>query len=171
MSSNDPEWAYSVENFLGIRKLYASSVIKYLRDSESSSSVFAWPKENYQWDADATIAQGLHNEMNNTHFGFEDDSMQHCFGDSLAEHLEFILHTTSSFPGEPVDDEEITSPDCFVAVRVSATYHVLLDSAYDGRRGNGSLYNAALSGTLNLPMQYKNLAALTSVVRKEVLAG
>ncbi|KAJ3765010.1 hypothetical protein FB446DRAFT_709814 [Lentinula raphanica] len=114
---NDPEWAYSVDDFLEIRDLYASSVIKHLRDSEGSSSVFAWPKETHRWDADATLARGLHNEMNNTHFGFEDDPMQRRFGDPLAEHLEFILHTTSPFPGEPVDDEEITGPDRFVAVR------------------------------------------------------
>ncbi|KAJ3967597.1 hypothetical protein EV361DRAFT_929836 [Lentinula raphanica] len=106
--------------------------IPLTRDSEGSSSVFAWPKETHRWDADATLARGLHNEMNHAHFGFEDDPMQRRFGDPLAEHLEFILHTTSPFPGEPVDDEETSSPDRFVAVRVSDTHHVLLDSAYDG---------------------------------------
>ncbi|PFH50621.1 hypothetical protein AMATHDRAFT_144718 [Amanita thiersii Skay4041] len=40
-----------------------------------------------------------------------------------------------------------------------------------GRRGSGSYYNAALSGTLNLPMCYDDLAALSPVVRKEVLTG
>ncbi|KAF9269423.1 hypothetical protein L218DRAFT_993473 [Marasmius fiardii PR-910] len=40
-----------------------------------------------------------------------------------------------------------------------------------GRRGSGSYYNAALSGTLNLPMKYDDLAALSPVVRKEVLTG
>ncbi|KAF8439043.1 hypothetical protein L210DRAFT_2241444 [Boletus edulis BED1] len=40
-----------------------------------------------------------------------------------------------------------------------------------GRRGSGSYYNAALSGTLNLPMRYDDLAALSPVVRKEVLTG
>ncbi|KAG9313592.1 hypothetical protein JVU11DRAFT_5922 [Chiua virens] len=40
-----------------------------------------------------------------------------------------------------------------------------------GRRGSGSYYNAALSGTLNLPMRYDELAALSPVVRKEVLTG
>lgn len=39
------------------------------------------------------------------------------------------------------------------------------------RRGSGSYYNAALSGTLNVPMKYDDLAALTPVVRKEVLTG
>ncbi|TFK26546.1 hypothetical protein FA15DRAFT_679488 [Coprinopsis marcescibilis] len=39
------------------------------------------------------------------------------------------------------------------------------------RRGSGSYYNAALSGTLNLPMKYDELAALTPVVRKEVITG
>ncbi|KAG2008227.1 polyadenylate-binding protein [Coprinopsis cinerea AmutBmut pab1-1] len=39
------------------------------------------------------------------------------------------------------------------------------------RRGSGSYYNAARSGTLNLPMKYDELAALTPVVRKEVLTG
>ncbi|KAJ3905511.1 hypothetical protein F5879DRAFT_736435 [Lentinula edodes] len=40
-----------------------------------------------------------------------------------------------------------------------------------GRRGSGSYYNAALTGTLNLPMRYDDLAALSPVVRKEVLTG
>ncbi|KAF7971491.1 hypothetical protein HWV62_20950 [Athelia sp. TMB] len=40
-----------------------------------------------------------------------------------------------------------------------------------GRRGSGSYYTAALSGTLNLPMRYDDLAALSPVVRKEVLTG
>lgn len=40
-----------------------------------------------------------------------------------------------------------------------------------GRRGSGSYYNAALTGTLNLPMRYDDLASLSPVVRKEVLTG
>ncbi|KAJ7204787.1 hypothetical protein GGX14DRAFT_646305 [Mycena pura] len=40
-----------------------------------------------------------------------------------------------------------------------------------GRRGSGSYYNAALAGTLNLPMQYDDLYALSPVVRNEVLTG
>ncbi|KAL0959659.1 hypothetical protein HGRIS_011360 [Hohenbuehelia grisea] len=40
-----------------------------------------------------------------------------------------------------------------------------------GRRGSGSYYNAALQGTLNLPMRYDDLASLSPVVRKEVLTG
>ncbi|KDQ32064.1 hypothetical protein PLEOSDRAFT_38101 [Pleurotus ostreatus PC15] len=40
-----------------------------------------------------------------------------------------------------------------------------------GRRGSGSYYNAALSGTLSLPMRYDDLSALSPVVRKEVLTG
>ncbi|KAF8504399.1 hypothetical protein F5888DRAFT_1605810 [Russula emetica] len=39
------------------------------------------------------------------------------------------------------------------------------------RRGSGSYYNAALAGTLNLPMRYDDLSALSPVVRKEVLTG
>ncbi|KNZ78362.1 Polyadenylate-binding protein, cytoplasmic and nuclear [Termitomyces sp. J132] len=39
------------------------------------------------------------------------------------------------------------------------------------RRGSGSYFNAALSGTLNLPMRYDDLAGLSPVVRKEVLTG
>ncbi|KAI0251082.1 hypothetical protein BJV78DRAFT_1392761 [Lactifluus subvellereus] len=39
------------------------------------------------------------------------------------------------------------------------------------RRGSGSYYNAALAGTLNLPMRYDELSALSPVVRKEVLTG
>ncbi|KAF9010082.1 hypothetical protein BDQ17DRAFT_1388089 [Cyathus striatus] len=40
-----------------------------------------------------------------------------------------------------------------------------------GRRGSGSYYNAALTGTLDLPMKYDDLASLSPVVRKEVLTG
>ncbi|KAJ3965093.1 hypothetical protein EV361DRAFT_811252, partial [Lentinula raphanica] len=57
--------------------------------------------------------------------------MQRRFGDPLAEHLEFLLHTSTPFPGESVNDGEITSPDRFVAYRISETQHVLIDSAYD----------------------------------------
>lgn len=39
------------------------------------------------------------------------------------------------------------------------------------RRGSGSYYNAALAGTLNVPMRYDDLAALSPVVRREVLMG
>lgn len=39
------------------------------------------------------------------------------------------------------------------------------------RRGSGSYYNAALSGTLSLAMRYDDLSALSPVVRKEVLTG
>ncbi|KAF5357025.1 hypothetical protein D9756_006674 [Leucocoprinus leucothites] len=40
-----------------------------------------------------------------------------------------------------------------------------------GRRGSGSYFHAALSGTLNMPMRYDDLSSLTPVVRKEVLTG
>ncbi|KAF7316502.1 hypothetical protein MIND_00169300 [Mycena indigotica] len=50
-----------------------------------------------------------------------------------------------------------------------------VQSHYDrperGRRGSGSYYNAALAGTLNLPMRYDDLYALSPVVRHEVLTG
>ncbi|KIJ61840.1 hypothetical protein HYDPIDRAFT_115313 [Hydnomerulius pinastri MD-312] len=46
-----------------------------------------------------------------------------------------------------------------------------IDRPDRGRRGSGSYYNAALSGTLNLPMRYDDLSALSPVVRKEVLTG
>ncbi|KAL6306379.1 hypothetical protein BKA93DRAFT_774393 [Sparassis latifolia] len=39
------------------------------------------------------------------------------------------------------------------------------------RRSSGSYYHAALTGTLNLPMRYDDLSALSPVVRKEVLSG
>ncbi|EKM58059.1 uncharacterized protein PHACADRAFT_116674 [Phanerochaete carnosa HHB-10118-sp] len=45
------------------------------------------------------------------------------------------------------------------------------DRADRARRGSGSYYQAALSGTLNLPMRYDDLAALSPVVRKEVISG
>ncbi|KAJ3574945.1 hypothetical protein NP233_g1413 [Leucocoprinus birnbaumii] len=47
----------------------------------------------------------------------------------------------------------------------------LLDRPERGRRGSGSYFNAALSGTLNMPMRYDDLSSLTPVVRKEVLTG
>ncbi|GLB42130.1 putative RNA recognition motif containing protein [Lyophyllum shimeji] len=45
------------------------------------------------------------------------------------------------------------------------------DRPEKARRGSGSYFNAALSGNLNLPMRYDDLAALSPVVRKEVLTG
>ncbi|KAH6917881.1 hypothetical protein BKA70DRAFT_1245621 [Coprinopsis sp. MPI-PUGE-AT-0042] len=39
------------------------------------------------------------------------------------------------------------------------------------RRGSGSYYQAAVSGSLNIPMKYDELSALTPVVRKEVITG
>ncbi|KAG9006967.1 hypothetical protein FRB93_008233 [Tulasnella sp. JGI-2019a] len=39
------------------------------------------------------------------------------------------------------------------------------------RRSSGSYYQAALSGTLNLPMRYEELSSLSPNVRKEVLTG
>lgn len=39
------------------------------------------------------------------------------------------------------------------------------------RRSSGSYYHAALTGTLNLPMRYEELAALSTVVRREVISG
>ncbi|KAM5533758.1 hypothetical protein V8D89_012533 [Ganoderma adspersum] len=46
-----------------------------------------------------------------------------------------------------------------------------LDRPDRARRSSGSFYHAALSGTLNLPMRYDDLSALSPVVRKEVLTG
>jgi polyadenylate-binding protein len=40
-----------------------------------------------------------------------------------------------------------------------------------GRRGSGSYYNAALAGTLNVSLHFDDLASLSPVVRKEILAG
>ncbi|OCH86497.1 hypothetical protein OBBRIDRAFT_761221 [Obba rivulosa] len=39
------------------------------------------------------------------------------------------------------------------------------------RRSSGSYYHAALAGTLNMPMRYDDLAALSPIVRKEILSG
>ncbi|KAH7344800.1 hypothetical protein B0J17DRAFT_636883 [Rhizoctonia solani] len=39
------------------------------------------------------------------------------------------------------------------------------------RRSSGSYYTAALNGTLNVPMQYEELSALSSNVRRDVLTG
>ncbi|KAI0729775.1 hypothetical protein C8Q72DRAFT_992455 [Fomitopsis betulina] len=46
-----------------------------------------------------------------------------------------------------------------------------LDRPDRARRSSGSYYHAALSGTLNLPMRFDELSALSPVVRKEVLSG
>ncbi|PIL23425.1 hypothetical protein GSI_14736 [Ganoderma sinense ZZ0214-1] len=46
-----------------------------------------------------------------------------------------------------------------------------LDRPDRARRSSGSFFHAALSGTLNLPMRYDDLSALSPVVRKEVLTG
>ncbi|OJA12539.1 hypothetical protein AZE42_07178 [Rhizopogon vesiculosus] len=63
-----------------------------------------------------------------------------------------------------------SSPRCVPSVLGSPVMgHI--DRPDRGRRGSGSYYNAALSGTLNLPMRYDDLAALSPVVRKEVLTG
>ncbi|KAH9899291.1 hypothetical protein C8Q73DRAFT_638831 [Cubamyces lactineus] len=62
------------------------------------------------------------------------------------------------------------SPSSHPAVLGSPTmgHHERPDRA---RRSSGSFYHAALSGTLNLPMRYDDLSALSPVVRKEVLTG
>ncbi|KAI0090136.1 hypothetical protein BDY19DRAFT_887958 [Irpex rosettiformis] len=39
------------------------------------------------------------------------------------------------------------------------------------RRSSGSYYHAALAGSLNIPMRYDDLSALSPVVRKEVITG
>ncbi|KAG8897369.1 hypothetical protein FRB99_008203 [Tulasnella sp. 403] len=39
------------------------------------------------------------------------------------------------------------------------------------RRSSGSYYHAALAGTLNIPIRFEDLSALSPVVRKEVLTG
>ncbi|KAF8708206.1 RNA recognition motif, partial [Rhizoctonia solani] len=39
------------------------------------------------------------------------------------------------------------------------------------RRSSGSYYTAALNGTLNVPMQYEELSALSPIVRRDVLTG
>ncbi|KAF6764245.1 hypothetical protein DFP72DRAFT_417605 [Ephemerocybe angulata] len=67
------------------------------------------------------------------------------------------------------------SPRARSATLVGTTGYNSPGPKYDrpdrNRRGSGSYYNAALAGTLNLPMKYDELAALTPVVRKEVLSG
>ncbi|OSD01517.1 hypothetical protein PYCCODRAFT_1468678 [Trametes coccinea BRFM310] len=62
------------------------------------------------------------------------------------------------------------SPSSHPAVLGSPTmgHHERPDRA---RRSSGSFYHAALAGTLNLPMRYDDLSALSPVVRKEVLTG
>ncbi|CAE6528604.1 unnamed protein product [Rhizoctonia solani] len=39
------------------------------------------------------------------------------------------------------------------------------------RRSSGSYFTAALNGTLNVPMQFEELSALTPIVRRDVLTG
>ncbi|KAG6830032.1 hypothetical protein H0H87_009495 [Tephrocybe sp. NHM501043] len=45
------------------------------------------------------------------------------------------------------------------------------ERAERSRRGSGSYFNAALSGTSTLPLRYDDLSSLSPVVRKEVLTG
>ncbi|KAI0792393.1 hypothetical protein C8Q75DRAFT_714526 [Abortiporus biennis] len=49
--------------------------------------------------------------------------------------------------------------------------HTPAERSDRARRSSGSYYHAALQGTLNLPMRYDDLSALSPVVRKEVLSG
>ncbi|THH23188.1 hypothetical protein EUX98_g7989 [Antrodiella citrinella] len=49
--------------------------------------------------------------------------------------------------------------------------HAAVERSDRARRSSGSYYHAALQGTLNLPMRYDDLSALSPVVRKEVLSG
>ncbi|KAH9855373.1 hypothetical protein C2E23DRAFT_883314 [Lenzites betulinus] len=62
------------------------------------------------------------------------------------------------------------SPSSHPAILGSPTmgHHERPDRA---RRSSGSFYHAALTGTLNMPMRYDDLSALSPVVRKEVLTG
>lgn len=80
--------------------------------------------------------------------------------------------------GHPRSSSGATSPTASEAGEGWSSprqYPLSLSSHYDrpyrGRRGSGSYYNAALSGTLNLPMRYDDLSTLSPVVRKEVLTG
>jgi polyadenylate-binding protein len=45
------------------------------------------------------------------------------------------------------------------------------DKPTAGRRASGSYYHAALNGTLNAPLNYDDLSALTPIVRREILTG
>ncbi|OJT14034.1 Polyadenylate-binding protein 3 [Trametes pubescens] len=65
------------------------------------------------------------------------------------------------------------SPSSHPAVLGSPTmgHHERHERPDRARRSSGSFYHAALAGTLNLPMRYDDLSALSPVVRKEVLTG
>ncbi|KAI0689934.1 hypothetical protein C8T65DRAFT_745977 [Cerioporus squamosus] len=63
------------------------------------------------------------------------------------------------------------SPSSHPAVLGSPVMSVHERSDNRARRSSGSFYHAALAGTLNLPMRYDDLSALSPVVRKEVLTG
>ncbi|KAF8162421.1 hypothetical protein K438DRAFT_296690 [Mycena galopus ATCC 62051] len=78
----------------------------------------------------------------------------------------------ASTPGSPVqtlaDSEE--SPRHRTSA-LGSPVQTDYDRPDRGRRGSESYYNAVLSGTLNLPMRYDELYALSPVVRQEVLTG
>lgn len=63
------------------------------------------------------------------------------------------------------------SPSSHPAVLGSPTPTFVDRTPERQRRGSGSYYQAALSGSLNVPLQYDSLSALSPVVRKEVLSG
>ncbi|KAJ3979965.1 hypothetical protein F5890DRAFT_1420527, partial [Lentinula detonsa] len=87
------------------------SVIKYLRNSKGAASVFALPKHPAR-------------------LGINETSVQHRFGDPLADRLGYILTRNTPYNGELGETEEIVSDERFLAYRISDHAHLILDSAY-----------------------------------------
>ncbi|PCH35274.1 hypothetical protein WOLCODRAFT_166169 [Wolfiporia cocos MD-104 SS10] len=75
---------------------------------------------------------------------------------------------TSPSPSEAGDYTSWPSPGSHPAILSSP---IMGERQDRGRRSSGSYFHAALAGTLNLPMRYDDLSALSPVVRKEVLSG
>ncbi|KAJ3980248.1 hypothetical protein F5890DRAFT_1420010 [Lentinula detonsa] len=105
--------------------------MKNLRESKGATAVFSWPKDIAKLGLNETRARGLHNHLNHPHFGFKSDPVQRCFGDPLAERLEYILTQHAPFSGELSTSTEVGQIDRFLAYRISDHAHLLLDSAYE----------------------------------------
>ncbi|KAJ3974132.1 hypothetical protein EV361DRAFT_675888 [Lentinula raphanica] len=126
-----PEWRDSSYQFHKLRIHYDPAVIQSVRNSAGNHPIFALKKEHLGFWKKELRGRGLHNELNNSHFGYRNDPQQRCFGDPVAEHLEYILHKGAPYPGESDEDESFMDVERFCAVRISDFEYVVLDSTWD----------------------------------------
>ncbi|KAJ3778495.1 hypothetical protein FB446DRAFT_783309 [Lentinula raphanica] len=126
-----PEWRDSSHLFYQLRDDYNPAVIRSIHNSGEMNSIFALKKEHLGFWKKELRGRGLHKELNNSHFGFRNDPQQRCFGDPVAEQLEYLLHKGAPYAGEDDADESFTDVERFCAVRVSNSEYVLLDSTLD----------------------------------------